>query len=125
MYSIGEFSEVTGISIYTLRYYEKEGLVIPHREANGRRCYSDNDLSWIEFIKRLKETRMPIKEIQQYARLRALGDSTLQARMQMLVLHDKHLKAEMKKMKENIRSLEQKIAYYRSQIEQKTKREKA
>ena len=38
----------------------------------NRRCYSDKDLSWIEFIKRLKDTGMPIKEIQHYAELRVI-----------------------------------------------------
>jgi DNA-binding transcriptional MerR regulator len=84
-YSIGEFSSITGISIHTLRYYEKENLIIPERRENGRRCYSDGDVAWIQFIKRLKDTGMPIKEIQKYARLRARGDSTLEERMEMLI----------------------------------------
>ena len=70
-YSIGEFSKVTGLGIHTLRYYEHENLIIPLRNANNRRRYSEKDIAWIAFIKRLKATGMPIKEIKKYAALRA------------------------------------------------------
>lgn len=62
-YSIGEFSKLTGLGIHTLRYYEQENLIIPKRNAANRRCYSDSDIKWIDFIKRLKDTGMPIKEL--------------------------------------------------------------
>ena len=71
-YSIGDFSRLTGLGIHTLRYYEHEGLITPERNSGNRRCYSDKDLTWIEFIKRLKDTGMPIKEIKHYAELRAI-----------------------------------------------------
>lgn len=81
-YSIGEFSKLTGLGIHTLRYYEQEGLIAPERNSGNRRCYSDKDLTWIAFIKRLKDTGMPIKEIRHYAELRAAGDPTLSEPMQ-------------------------------------------
>lgn len=94
-YSIGEFSKLVGLSIYTLRFYESEGLIIPARRENGRRVYSEADQEWIHFIKRLKETKMPIKEIQKYAELRATGDATLTPRMKMLAGHRINLKKEI------------------------------
>ena len=62
-YSIGEFSKRTGLGIHTLRFYEHENLLMPIRNASNRRRYSDNDIAWVDFIKRLKETGMPIKQI--------------------------------------------------------------
>lgn len=56
-------SKLTGLGIHTLRYYEHENLIIPDRNSSNRRCYSDRDIAWIDFIKRLKDTGMPIKEI--------------------------------------------------------------
>ncbi|HAJ55503.1 MAG TPA: MerR family transcriptional regulator, partial [Lactobacillus sp.] len=50
------------------RYYEKEHLIVPDRDQNNRRTYTDADQRWIAFIKRLKATGMPIKEIKTYAR---------------------------------------------------------
>lgn len=120
-YAIGEFSSITGISIYTLRYYEKETLIVPERKENGRRFYSDGDITWIQFIKRLKDTGMPIKEIQKYAQLRAKGDSTLVERMKMLEKHSTVLKEEITKMQENLENLDDKISYYQSEIDKNSK----
>lgn len=121
-YSIGEFSKLTNISIYTLRYYEKENLIIPNREENGRRCYSESDVNWIEFIKRLKDTNMPIKEIQKYAELRAVGDSTMLERMDLLIKHRVALKEEIRKSNENLKKLNDKIDYYKTAISKKSTR---
>ena len=73
-YSIGEFSRLTGLGIHTLRYYEQEGLIAPERNSGNRRRYSDRDIAWISFIKRLKDTGMPIKEIKRYAQLQEHRD---------------------------------------------------
>ena len=116
-YSIGEFSNLTNISIYTLRYYEKENLIIPNRKENGRRCYSEKDVIWIQFIKRLKDTKMPIKEIQEYAKLRANGDSTMNERMEMLIKHRIALKEEIIKSNEHLKKLNDKINYYKTEID--------
>ena len=115
-YSIGKFSELTHISIHTLRYYEKEKLIIPGRQLNGRRSYTEKDITWIGFIKRLKDTGMPIKEIQKYAQLRALGDKTMQERMNLLTLHRDALEANILKMQENLENLDNKIQYYQQEI---------
>lgn len=119
-YSIGEFSEITGISIHTLRYYEKEKLIMPNRKGSGRRrCYTDSDVTWIAFIKRLKDTGMPIKRIQEYAAYRAQGDNTLQNRLEMLVKHRILLLDEIAAMQENLSKLNDKIDYYKTAIENK------
>ena len=54
-----------------MRSYDLDLLITPGRISSNRRCYTDQDLAWIDFIKRLKDTGMPIKEIQHYAELRA------------------------------------------------------
>lgn len=116
-FSIGEFSAITGLSIYTLRYYEKEKLIVPARRDNGRRCYSEKDVNWIQFIRRLKDTNMPIKEIQKYAQLRAKGNSTLRERREMLMNHRTVLKEQIAGLQENLGHLDDKIEYYQSEIE--------
>ena len=116
-YSIGEFSNLTNISIYTLRYYEKENLIIPNRKENGRRCYSEKDVIWIQFIKRLKDTKMPIKKIQEYAKLRADGDSTMTERMEMLIKYRIALEEEITKSNEHLKKLNDKITYYKTEID--------
>ena len=116
-YSIGDFSKLTGLGIHTLRYYEHEGLIAPERNSSNRRCYSDKDFTWIEFIKRLKDTGMPIKEIRHYARLRADGDSTLSERMEMLVQHRQALDEQIAQLQAHKIKLDEKIEFYRNKIE--------
>ena len=116
-YSIGEFSRMTNLGIHTLRYYEHENLITPKRNSSNRRCYSDKDLAWIEFIKRLKDTGMPIKEIQRYAELRAEGDLTLNERMEMLTVHRESLNEQIKVLQEHMANLDDKIDFYRQEIE--------
>lgn len=120
-YSIGEFSRLTGLGVHTLRYYEHEGLLAPERDAADRRRYSDKDLAWVEFIKRLKDTGMPIKEIQRYARLRAVGDATLRERMELLVKHREALERKQELLREHMGKLEDKIQFYHRELE-RTKR---
>ena len=120
-YSIGEFSRLTNLGIHTLRYYEHENLITPKRNSSNRRCYSDKDLAWIEFIKRLKDTGMPIKEIQRYAELRAEGDITLNERMEMLTVHRESLNEQIKVLQEHMAKLDDKIDFYRQEIERTLK----
>ncbi len=116
-YSIGDFSKLTGLGIHTLRYYEQEGLITPERNAGNRRRYSDKDLKWIAFIKRLKDTGMPIKEIRRYAKLRAAGDPTLFERMEMLVQHRQALNEQIAQLQEHKTKLDEKIEFYRKEME--------
>ncbi len=116
-YFIGEFSEITGLGIHTLRYYELEGLIVPMRNSSNRRCYSDKDIAWIDFIKRLKATGMPIKDIKQYAALRAKGDTTLFERMEMLIRHRQSLNEQIRQLQEHEIKLVEKTAFYRQEIE--------
>ena len=120
-YSIGEFSKLTNLGIHTLRYYEHENLIMPKRSSSNRRCYSDKDLAWIEFIKRLKDTGMPIKEIQRYAELRLQGDLTLNERMEMLTVHRESLDEQIKALQGHMAKLDDKIDFYRHEIERISK----
>ena len=88
-----EFSDRVELSAYTLRYYEKIGL-LKHvqRNTSGHRVYSKKDIDWVKFIKRLKDTGMPLVEIQKYASLRELGTQTVQKRQAILEKHQRNLK---------------------------------
>lgn len=115
-YSIGEFAKLIGFTPHTLRYYEKEGLLAAARNRGGQRVYLEADRRWVEFIKRLKETGMPIKEIKSYAEFRAKGDKTLKPRLQMLQNHRRHILDEIAKWKEHLKNMDKKIEYYMKEI---------
>lgn len=116
MYSIGEFSRMTGLSIHTLRYYEHEGLIKPKRNDKNRRLYSENEIEWVKFIKRLKNTGMPIHEISYYAKLRSKGNASLKERLEMLIQHRKNLNQKLEVLNENLVKLDEKINFYKSLI---------
>lgn len=116
MYSIGQFSALLAISSHTLRYYEKEGLLLAGRDSGGRRRYGETDVAWFLFIKRLKDTGMPLKEIKKYAALRYQGDSTLRQRLTMLEQHKLAVVEEKLKWEQNLLKLEEKIAIYKEMI---------
>ena len=81
----------------------------PERNFGNRRGYSDKDLTWIAFIKRLKDTGMPFKKIRRYAELRADGDPTLSERMEMLAQHRQALNELIAQLQEHKIKLEEKI----------------
>lgn len=75
-YSIGQVAAKTGLTVHTLRYYEKEGLLpFVRKSSSGLRMFSDNDLGWLSIIECLKETGMPLKGIKQYIDWFREGDS--------------------------------------------------
>lgn len=117
-YSIGMFSKATGLSVHTLRYYEKEGLIFAERDKNGRRVYFDKDIAWIEFILRLKETGMPLRDIRRYALLRYAGDETMPERLRMLRSHRESIRGEIKKWEANLANMDRKIKIYEQSIAQ-------
>ena len=115
-YLIGGFAKRTGLSMHTLRYYEKEGLIMPRRNEAGRRVYGDGDIAWIDFIVRLKETGMPIREIQTYARLRDEGEATMPERLDMLKAHRAAICEKIKKWEANLVKMDKKIGIYEESI---------
>lgn len=116
-YSIGEFSKLTNLGIHTLRYYEHENLISSKRNSSNRRRYSDSDITWVDFIKRLKDTGMPIKEIKRYAELRSKGDATLKPRMEMLIQHRQALNEQISSLQKHMSKLDDKINYYQNEIQ--------
>lgn len=111
-YSIGEFSQLVGLPIDTLRFYEKQELVFPRRDSSNRRCYTDNDIAWVEFIKRLKDTGMSIRSMQEYAKLRYQGDETIPQRLQLLFGQLDELHRQQDEINAHIRFIEQKMKTY-------------
>lgn len=117
--TIGTLSEKTGISAYTLRYYEKKGLIKVSRDIAGRRIYDESDVEWIRFIQRLKDTGMLLRDISLYSKLRYQGDSTLEERMKILEEHRQYVLAEQEKWENNRIHLDEKIQIYRKLIKSK------
>lgn len=113
--TIDEVAKRTGLTAYTLRYYERIGLIAQiSRASGGQRRYAASDLAWIEFLLRLRTTNMPIGKMQTFARLRGAGDSTVSDRRQMLEEHLTEVLSEIEAMRQSANALQAKIEHYRS-----------
>ena len=87
--SIGEVAERTGLSVHTLRFYEREGVFVGpvRRDPSGRRVYDEDDLEWIELCIILRESGMPVQDIRRYADLVRDGDGNEKERLALLRAH--------------------------------------
>lgn len=115
--SIAEASQRTGLSRHTLRYYERAGLIEPvERNTSGRRHYEAADLDWFAFLVRLRQTGMPIAQMQRFAQLRADGTATLEQRRQLLDEHRRHVEEAIAVQQEHLAALADKITHYEQLI---------
>ncbi|WP_126629211.1 SDR family NAD(P)-dependent oxidoreductase [Dictyobacter alpinus] len=109
--SIQQVAELTGLSIDTLRYYERIGLIEPvQRAASGHRRYKQADLEWIGLLINLRATGMPISQMIDFAKLHHQGPLTAIERLHLLEQHQHALAQQMQKLQQHGTQLQQKIA---------------
>lgn len=110
---IGELAKQSGLTVHTIRYYERIGL-LPYaaRDKSRQRDYDSSILAWIQFLNRLKGTGMPIREILQYGELRERGEETAALRQEMLKRHRERIKEQMVELEASLSALDAKITLY-------------
>lgn len=110
---ISALARQSGLSIDTLRFYEKIGLIDPPaRDEAGRRDYAPEVLGWIGFLAQLNATGMKQADRVRYAELRRAGAETVPARRAMLEAHRDHIEAELERLAEVRVLMNRKIALY-------------
>ncbi len=83
----------SGLSIDTIRYYEKSGILPEiRRGSDGQRRFSANNMEWLTLLYWLRETGMPMKTMYRFATLVHAGDHTISERKEILLAHSEHLK---------------------------------
>jgi len=112
--SIAEAADATGLTTHTLRYYERDGLLLDavDRASSGHRRYSEDDVGWIRMITRLRATGMPIREVRQYADLVRAGDGNEAERLQLLVAHRDRVRQQLAEVATHLEAIEFKIGLY-------------
>ncbi|MEU5376533.1 MULTISPECIES: MerR family transcriptional regulator [unclassified Streptomyces] len=116
--TIAQVAERTGLTHDTLRYYEKAGLIERvGRTGGNQRRYAAADLAWLEFLLRLRETGMPIAEMQRFAGLRARGEATVADRLAMLREHRAGVARRIRALRRNAAALDDKIDHYERLLE--------
>ncbi|MEP7290226.1 MAG: MerR family transcriptional regulator [Chloroflexota bacterium] len=119
--TIQQVAEATGLSVFTLRYYERVGLIHPiDRAQNTHRRYTQDDIGWINFLMKLRATGMSIQEMQAYAELQREGDATLPQRVEMLRTLRERVETHMAELHQHLELICYKIDVYKEIISEKT-----
>ena len=114
---ISEVSEQSGLSVDTLRYYEKIGLLPPvNRTDSGIRNFGELDLRRVNFIKCMRAAGLPIEVLIEYYALVQQGDETIEARKQILQKQRAQLVTKMAEMQETLDLLNHKIQVYENAV---------
>jgi DNA-binding transcriptional MerR regulator len=116
-YTASQIAEKMGITVYTLHYYDKEGLFpFVERNRNGARVFKDSDFGWLDMIVMLKNTGMPIKEIRQYIEWAMEGDSTIAQRFECIKKQKKLVEKQLEELKDYAELLSYKEWYYKTAL---------
>ena len=116
-YSIGEFAKIVGVTMSTLRYYEKEGLLTPHRNETNLREYTDSDIGWVRFLLHLKDSGMSLTELKQYTEWRAIGDETIPERLDLLEQRKRLVElGDIQTLQHSLDILNRKVVFYNDRL---------
>ena len=117
--TIAEAAERTGLTAHTLRYYERDGLMLGavERATSGHRRYAERDLRWIELITRLRATGMPIRDVRRYAALVRDGAGNEAERLALLLAHREVVERQLAEVTSHLRAIDHKIGIYEGKLE--------
>ncbi len=119
-YTIGQVAKLTGLSISTIRYYDKEGLLNGINRKSGIRSFNDKELNTIRVIECLKNSGMLIKEIRDFMKLCEEGDSSLNERYNFFLDQEKKVQDQIKSLNQTLKLIKFKQWYYLKAISDNT-----
>jgi len=115
--TITEVSQKYNLPQDTLRYYERIGLIPRvNRNKNGIRDYTEENCKWVEFIKCMRVSGLPIEVLIEYVGLFLQGDATIEARKSLFIEQRKLLLERMSEMQKTLERLDYKIASYENAV---------
>lgn len=116
-YLIKDASKKLNISIYTLRYYDKEELTpFVKKDENGVRKYTEEDLEWIRLLMNLRDIDMPISNIKEYIQLYLQGDKTIDERRDLMCRYTEYIKKKIENTINNLEMAIRKLKQYDSAV---------
>ena len=117
-HSIADAAALTGLTATTLRYYERDGLLLrPVRRAtSGHRRYTDEDLRWITLLTRLRATGMPMRDVRAYAALVRSGEGNEAQRLALLRAHRERVLADLAAVRAHLDAVDVKIEMYEARV---------
>lgn len=120
--TIHEVATQTGLSVHTLRYYERIGLLDPvSRASSGHRRYMADDIGWIAFLQCLRKTGMSIRQMQAYAALRRQSDTNVPERLAFLEEHYRQIRENMYELEGYLKAIERKIQLNKGKLAEESR----
>jgi DNA-binding transcriptional MerR regulator len=118
--SIGEAAERTGLSVHTLRFYEREGLLANpiQRDPGGRRVYRQDDVDWITICVILRASGMPLPAIRHYTELVRAGGGNETERLVLLRRHRERVVDQMDQLRKCLDLINFKVGVYEDVLDQ-------
>lgn len=113
MYTIKDVAERTGLSIYTIRFYDREGL-LPQlkRTASGKRLFEEQDICWLELINCLKNSGMSLDGIKTFMLTCLAGHEKSEERKDILLQHKAHILNQIQQLTCSLEIINYKIDHY-------------
>ncbi|MDT2524331.1 MerR family transcriptional regulator [Enterococcus raffinosus] len=117
--NISEVAEKFDMTPATIRYYEKQGLIPPiTRNSVGVRDFEEEDISWVEFIKCMRDSGLSIDSLAKYSELYQQGSATLIERKKILIDEYQKLLEKQKLINGTVARLEAKLENYDQMIQE-------
>ena len=118
--SIGEAADRTGLSVHTLRFYEREGLLASpiQRDPGGRRVYRQDDVDWITVCVILRGSGMPLPAIRRYTELVRAGGGNETERLVLLREHRERVVDQMDQLRKCLDLINFKVGVYEDVLDQ-------
>ncbi|MFI5835235.1 MerR family transcriptional regulator [Micromonospora sp. NPDC051300] len=111
---IREVSELTGLTLDTLRWYEREGLIpLVKRSSDGRRRYGPAAVRFVRLVQALRRTGMPVAEIRHFVRLGPGTPEHSAQRLRILQEQEERLHRRRAELDEDLRVMRHKMADFR------------
>jgi DNA-binding transcriptional MerR regulator len=116
--TIGQAAQRTGLSVHALRFYEREGLLASpvQRTADGRRCYSQDDLEWLDLCIKLRSSGMPLAAIRRYTELVRQGTGNETERLAILRQHQERVTAQIAALTASLETITFKVKLYEESL---------
>ncbi len=116
-YSISQTAKRIGVTAYTLRYYDKEGLLpFVDRTPSGIRSFKESDFEWLAVVNCLKNTGMSIKQIKVFIDYCLEGDATLEKRLEVFTHQKASVEKQIEELQTYLKKIEYKIWYYQTAV---------
>lgn len=116
MYTIGQVSEISGLPISTLRYYDKEGLFPDIKRTSGIRKFDEKEIEALRVIECLKKSGLEIKDIKQFMAWCVQGSETYAQRRALFLEQKEQVEAEIERMNRVLDMIKFKCWYYEQAI---------